>query len=79
MSTIDSNQPSGGVSIESSNDTFTKDAEAIPGKQSFDRLIGCVKAWTSLDEDDGLSSYSEMQEEDVPWLYDAYINQYKKH
>lgn len=66
MSTIDSNQSnignylssdesSGGESIESSNDTLTKEADPIPGKQSFDRLIGCVKAWTSLDEDAGLS------------------------
>lgn len=66
-------------------DDMTKEGETmanekeitIPGDLSFDALIGCVNAWTSMNPEDGLSSYSEVCDE-IQWLADEYITQYKK-
>ena len=51
--------------------------EMKPGEQSFESLIGCTLAWTSLDDDIGLSSFSDIANE-LPWLYSSYIEQHKK-
>ena len=51
--------------------------EMKPGEQSFESLIGCTLAWTSLDDDIGLSSFSDIEDE-LPWLYSSYIEQHKK-
>ena len=51
--------------------------EMQPGEQSFESLIGCTLAWTSLDDDIGLSSFSDIANE-LPWLYSSYIEQHKK-